>query len=344
MIDIHILTQIFLDLQHNISLLPRGKNKLLLIEKDLYMRRFVSLGIVCLLLFVVTPTIASETSNISGYKGIFIGQSEKDLPNTLKKSWISYEGVHEDDFFLVSVSRAKVDRINVIYIGETPDGTLINKSITLVQALKAHTLFNASTLSLALARDLRGSVWGLVDLSGRITFKTAQPTSPHSLVAEVSYIKEDAPVLKVNPRDILTKEQMSILSSAANSVADASPSVTVIDSAKRYTFSSREGSVRAITEQVDRVIGKGKRTLSLIKKAEIWLDVDERHPEAMETFQQLRKYHVEFIHDYAALMRMFELNQSRLLPNDLDLFSEPFSLSDDIERKMNQIRAMGFSE
>lgn len=291
----------------------------------------------------VAAGIALASSNV-GFKGIYLGQSEADLPKTLNKLFMVYEGVHEGDYFKVTVIKGVVDSFRVVYVGETLDRAAISKPIPLSQALREHSLSHSKDPKLAFARGNNGQIWGLVDLTNAISYKTANPLSPDSIVTHVGYLKSDAPVLNARSEDSLDKTASQRLLSVKNDPTTAVNEVAIISPEARFAYISRNNAVAALTEQADKVIGRGKRTIALIIDAETWLGVDDNHSKAKSTFQQLRQFYRDFKYDFDTLLRMYEANKAKLSDRDFAILTEPLEINDKIKHKMTQLKAMGFSE
>ena len=292
---------------------------------------------------LIISSSAAADEDQRGFKGIYIGQSASELPSSLKENSIFYEGVHDGDSFRLTVMKNRVDLIEVIYSGETFSRSSIRKFVTLAQALKEHSLAKSPQPMLALARGKDGNVNGLVDLTNKIRFSTASPTSPDGTCSSVIYLRDTAPVLKVSASSKLTDEQVAILTAAATSNLASPSKVMVTEFEDRYTFSSREAAIPAITNQSDIVIGKGKRVLALINSAEVWLQINEEHTEAINAFRELRKFYSAYEREFKTLIQMHSSNKAILSNNDISLFSDPMSDNEKIKRRMNQISAMGFN-
>ncbi|MEK6211930.1 MAG: hypothetical protein AABM64_16435 [Pseudomonadota bacterium] len=280
----------------------------------------------------------------SGFKGIYIGQPEATLPQGLKESFSIYEGIHDGDYFQIHVMKKEVESFTIIYLGETSDRSAISKPMTLSQALQEHSLGRPSEPKLTLARGRDGQVWGLVDLTHAISYEAADPKGPESRVAQVAYIKANAPVLNARREDILDESAVQTLVKGATEKKAEQKNVAVIPPETRFSFPSRDKALSALIEQADKVIGRGKRTLALISQAEIWLGVNEEHSEAKHTFRQLRRFYRDFQYDSDTLIKLYEANKGKFKDADLAVVSEPLDLKEQIKRKMTQLKAMGFRE
>lgn len=305
------------------------------------MRLFIAMSVLLCVSLLAHEVHGAESS---GFKGIYIGQPEANLPKSLKKSVITYEGIHDGDYFQVLVMKKEVLNFSVIYLGEAIDRSAISKQMTLSQALQNHSFSRTSEPKLALARGRDGQVWGLVDLTNAISYKTAEPTDPDSSVAEVGYLNPDAPVLNARSKDILGASVAQTLVKGATEKETESKEVAVIPPETRFSFPSREKALSALTEQADKVIGRGKRTLVLISQAEIWLGIDEKHSDAKDTFRQLRQFHMDFQYDFGTLIKLYETNKRKFKDTDLAVVAESLDLNKQIKRKMTQLKAMGFRE
>jgi hypothetical protein len=84
------------------------------------------------------------------------------------------------------------------------------------------------------------------------------------------------------------------LGSFAQSTTQAKP-----PDCKRPTYS------RSVMEdQIDTVIGKQKMMLALIDQAGTWMEVDSKHPDAVTTFQKLRRFKGEWMENSTLLLFM----------------------------------------
>ena len=304
-------------------------------------RRVLLISLFALLLAV--PASGSG-SPADGFKGIYVGQREKDLPPGLTGSFLKSSGVHQGDYFDLSVMDGVVTRFHVVYFGETFDRTQIVRQMTLCQALKAHSLSKAGDPLLGYARGRDGTRWGLADLRHKLAYETALPDDPNSFVTRVAYLADDAPVFDYGRDDLVPAATSNALLTAAAASKDTASPVTVLEPMERFGRSSREEAVRQITEQVDVAIGHGKRAVSLAARAEYWLNVDEDSQDAKDTFRQLKRFDRDLADDVDRLQWMVRANKDKLKDGDWLLLEEPMDLKKTMERKMTQLKAMGLPE
>ena len=296
-------------------------------------------------LAIATVLIVSHGSaNAKGFKGIYLGQPAAELPQTLTKSAVMHQGIHDSDFFIVTAIRGVVTHFSIIYSGESVDRSLISKSMSLAQALRAHSFAATQEPKFALARGNSREVWGLVDISNAISYQTTRPTSPDSRVMRVGYLGPNAPVLRPQAEDILGDSQTQMFRAASAASDPDQAAVVVVPATKRFSYETRESARAALTEQVDLVIGRGKRTLTLIEKTEVWLGVNENHPEAKETFRLLRQFHRDYLSESDTLLRLYQSNSDKLAEKDRVGIKGAMNLEAVIKRKMTQLRGMGFVE
>jgi hypothetical protein len=178
---------------------------------------------IALLLLITTITGCRskkdiDNANNDGYKGIYIGQKETDLPKWLRGiPSLHYDGIHEGAGFSVWILDGRVTILDIIYSGKMKDETLINKPVTLAEALKEHSLSHTGTPVLGLVKGKNDSTHTLVDLTNRITFETARSVDPASQVVRVTYVDKDAPLLSTDSTNKLSDKQTSTLIVAAQS-------------------------------------------------------------------------------------------------------------------------------
>lgn len=274
-----------------------------------------------------------------GFKGISVGMPAERLPKTLKLGLIMYEGVHEGDFFRVTVMEGKVSDFSVIYSEDNRNGRLVSKRITLARALAEHLSNRANPSELFAARGRDGTAWGVVDIRNHISFRTVGLIA-RSPVLEVSYLSASAPILTPRPSDKLPPNLVEQITQLAPDDDEPSPAI-IITPESRYTYASREAAVKALTEKADVALGTGRRVVALMDSAEIWLKVDSRHATAKQVFADLKTFHRNFTIAFDAMIAIYSLNKAKFKASDLAEFDEPLMLQKQIERRMRQLSAMG---
>lgn len=279
-----------------------------------------------------------------GFKGVYIGQLEEDIPKSLKRDYPTYTGVNQGDYFQVWLTDKKVSNFSVVYIGESFERSAVSKQIKLSQALQSHSFAQKDTPKFALARGRNGQVWGLVDFVNAITYDSSDPKNPDSLVVQVGYIPSDAPVLNVRKEDKLNATEVDAIVQKIENSSIPTEEVAVIPFEERFVFESRKETVLALVEQSDIVIGKGKKTLALMSQVEAWLEVNENHDSAREVSHRLRQFYRQFKSDYDKLKQIYNSNENKLNESDFSVMEEPIKLNENIKRKMTQLKAMGFIE
>jgi len=109
-----------------------------------------------------------------------------------------------------------------------------------------------------------------------------------------------------------------------------------------FEASTREDALRKLTEQIQVVTGKGRRTLALIADVSSLCEIDPKQPDAVAKSQELRTFFTAFKEEYDKLLKIYVINQSLYQKEDSKLLNEPSALSEQIESKMSQLKAMGF--
>jgi hypothetical protein len=120
-------------------------------------------------------------------------------------------------------------------------------------------------------------------------------------------------------RQLPDEDSKELLANARNAVGKKSPAVSIAvkDEAGSKLYPSRDAAIRALTEQSDQVIGRGKRTLALLQHAESWLTINEEHPEAKKVFDQLRSFSRNFNLEFLTLRNTYRLNENKLHKDDI---------------------------
>jgi hypothetical protein len=122
---------------------------------------------------------------------------------------------------------------------------------------------------------------------------------------------------------------------------DQSGNFQIDDSYKRKA-ADRAQAVQWIEEQNDTVMGKGQRTLALIRDVTTWYEVDSTNPKATTAAEQLRDFYASFGEEYHKLQLIHEANEKILTSEDILLLQEATKASQEITSKMRRLTAMGF--
>jgi len=115
-----------------------------------------------------------------------------------------------------------------------------------------------------------------------------------------------------------------------------------VDDTYKRKAANRDLAARWLQEQNDIVMGKGERTLALIRDVTSWYRVDSTDREAVAKSRQLRDFYASFREEHGALLLMYEANQDVLKPEDTALLQEAAKESDEVESKLRRLKAMGF--
>lgn len=100
----------------------------------------------------------------------------------------------------------------------------------------------------------------------------------------------------------------------------------------------------ALDVQADVVIGKGRKTLALIRSVSYFYEVDEHHPQAITDSEQMRKFLRQFQDEWDGLVRLRSDNPESLGNEDVQKLGEAADLKKQIDSKLKQLQAMGFSD
>lgn len=298
-------------------------------------------------LFVALPVCA--WSQGGRFKGIFFGEDASALPFTCKPFGLACESVYQSTWVLVWVSKDKVDYFDIIYSGESFHKKIAAHPLpTLGQAVKIHSSQPGfAKPRFGYARDRDGKVYGVVDLANRISYWVVDPASmgPESLVTRASYLQATAPVLTHSTP--LADQDNAELIEAAQKMKPYTVSVTVLDEQAELKALTHDEALDKLKAQVDVVIGRGKRTLALIKSLQRWYEVDKYHPDAVAESKELRQFYPAFQEEYNKLLDIINLNdhlwRNESEPIDLLAKDPDFTdLKDEIESQMRRLKAMGF--
>jgi hypothetical protein len=251
-------------------------------------RIFQLLSIISALLIVVS------TCSAVGYKGIYIGEDIADLPKELHCSVVFCEGPYKGDWIRVGETQNKVTNFDVIYSGKSlGHDTVISRSVTLATALRTHSLqpgFAAPVLGLA--KGLDHQPYGLIDIANAIVYHVnGTPIDPAGSVVSVGYVGPTAPVLKTSA--LPESQSLTLLTAARQAKTDSAESL-IASADDLVKFASADEAREELDKQADVVIGKGRKTLALVKDVTTWYEVDEKHPEALEKGEQLKHFMRQF--------------------------------------------------
>ncbi len=292
--------------------------------------------LVVFLVFLVNAFAAS-------YKGIRVGQNIADLPEQIRCEAVYCEGKYKGDWIRVSELGGKVLMFDVVYVGTSLDKEItISRALPLAKAIRLHSLqpgLSPPVMGLA-ARVDDHRIYGIVDTANAISYNvTGPPTNADSMVSEVSYLSPDAPLLRA---DLLPASQSSKLIATAQRASPDDTETAMSSTNDLLTFSSAREAREKLEEQSDVVIGKGRKTLALIREVSTWYEVDENHPEAKEKGEQLRQFLSQFKSEWGTLLRIYDNNKQRWRNSDLEKMDEPLALNKEIDSKKRQLEAMGF--
>lgn len=280
----------------------------------------------------------------ASYKGIRVGQNISDLPEQIPCKYTFCKGKYKGDWIRVSELDRKVLMFDVIYIGTSLDkDTTISQVLPLAKAIRLHSLqrgFSPPVMGLAATRDDH-RIYGIVDTANAIVYHvTGPPTNSDSMVSQFTYLNRDAPVLRA---ELLSASQSSKLIATAQRASPDDTDTAISSTVDLLTFSSAREAREKLEEQNDIVIGKGKKTLALIREVSIWYEVDENHPDAKEKGEQLRQFFSQFEREWDTMLRIYNNNKQHWRNADLEKLDEPLALKKEIESKKRQLQAMGFS-
>jgi hypothetical protein len=279
----------------------------------------------------------------SGYKSIRIGENIRDLPSQIHCESVFCEGKVDGAWIRVSELEGKVLNFEVIYVGTSLDrATTISQTLSLGKAVRLHSLREGLLPPVfGLATGAHDHVYGVVDTANAILYHVSgQPTNPDSMVSKVIYLSPDAPVLQTGT---LPKSEASKLIEAAQRVSAEEIETPVSSTNNDLTFSSGREARQKFEGQSDVVIGKGKKTLALIRQVSNWYEVDEDHPEAKEKGEQLRQFLPQFRSEWDTLLRIYQNNKRHWEKSDVEGMEKLLALKKEIDSRIRQLEAMGFA-
>lgn len=299
---------------------------------------FVLLTATCL----SAMTVNAEGS--ASFAGIQIGMDQTSLPSALRPdAGMTYKGVLGGDYIEVSVSEGKVDMFQVRYFGKNSNLDLISKPITLRQAVARHSVNVPNMPVFAKSISPSGMPTGLADTANFIMYYTGGSVSPETQVQNVYYANPGAPFANVKKSQLLSEKEVAELQRPLTDTQSKSSGAVSVTSAKEYLkANTREAALDTIQRLVDETLGTGRRLDALIGHAEIWLGVDQRHPEAKQTFCDLSSYNVKFNNSYKSLFTAYAANRFLLSATDIEIIVEPAEMRKLIDRRMRQVSAMGY--
>lgn len=291
----------------------------------------------------IAPLLFASSLLAAGYKGIYVGQAVADLPKSLHVFVLDLEGDYQGSWFRINVLNERVLGFDVIYSGKSLDRkTIIAQEMSLARAIKLHSLragMAVPQFGYAVNRD--GQTYGLADVQNRIVY-TVTPVATESMVEQVAYLSDDAPVFEWAKQHALNALNAAEFLGASRAASAVEPQRSLVDIEQSYKAASREGAVRKLQEQNDVVMGKEQRTLALIRDVTIWYEVDSNHQEALAKSKQLREFYASFHDEYRSLLRMYRANEGILRHGDVLFLEEAMKGSEEIESKMRRLKAMGF--
>lgn len=281
----------------------------------------------------------------ASFAGIHNGMAEASLPSTLQPdAWKStYRGIIDGDYLEVDVSQGKVSGFRVTYLGKNQNLDLITKPMKLREAVARHSAAVPRKPEFAKAVSRSGMPTELADTANIILYYTGGSTSPEAQVQYVGYANRGAPFANVRKSQRLSNlEAAELLSLEPVTPANVPASVSVAPAVEYLKASTREAAIKTHQRLIDETLGTGRRVDALIDQAEIWLSVDQRHPEAKQTFCDLLSYSVKFDKAFKSLATAYAANKSLLSTTDIEALIEPTEMRKAIDRRMWQVRAMGY--
>ena len=317
-----------------------------------------------------TPPTAGKSQG-GRFKGIHIGEAVSALPFPCTPSKTQRcQGPYESARVDVLIMRGKVGPFEVIYFA---DGKLVSDPApSLGQAVKIHSLQPGFPQpKFTYARDAEGKTIGVLDVTNRITYEVWNPDSlgPESFVVKASYGDNVASSATAAADAWLSDEDTAELLEAAEkmppyapapvkSSAEVESSAQVessalaksVDENEEYKATNREDALDRLKRQHDVVIGKGRRTLSLITQLQIWYELDKDHPDAVAKSEELGRFFPEYAEEYRKEGKVFDVNK-RFLWKTTDptvqkevllILRESTEIGGKIASQMRQLKAMGF--
>src|SRR5438045_4158989 len=158
--------------------------------------------------------------------------------------------------------------------------------------------------------------------------------------ASLSLFAQKQPLSKTSTAKPTAKPEQRLLAPKTGS----SMSEQYLHPNARPSEADREHYLEVLQNQADVVLGKEKRTLSLIRDVMIWYDVDPSHSEAQEKQRQLRQFLGEFRDEIDKLADITEANKRWAKVEDNDIYVDAVDNAETIRRKLTQLKAMGFKE
>jgi hypothetical protein len=322
---------------------------------------------VVLVVFLLLAIPACGWTEGGRFKDIYIGEPLSALPFKCDK--FSCRGRYQSLYARVYADNGNnnVAWFSIIYSEDQKwEGWEIKVTASpiplLSQAVKVHSLQPGfSKPEFGYARDVNGHVYGVVDMANRISYNVLSPLNmgPDSSVSEVSYLENEAPVLQHAKESPLSERDSEELLEAAENSPPYTGSVEVYDSIEEKASAlakdhedlraaTRSEAIDKLNAQVDVAIGKGRRTLALIKSLERWYEIDKDNPDARTEAAELREFYPAFQKEYDKLYTIINLNEDlwkggHSLQNEAyPLILEPFNLQKEVESQMRRLKAMGF--
>jgi len=224
------------------------------------MRRAIALDV---FLFLAIPVCV--WSQGGRFKEIYIGEPRSTLPFKCDPDG-PCRGRYQSVYVEANLGGDEVSYFNVVYSlerkGEGWEIKVTASSLpTLGQAVRIHSLQPGfGKPRFGYAKKVSGEVYGVVDLTNRITYAVQSPTAigPHSLVTVVGYISQTAPVLHGGEKSPLREEDSVELLEVAETSPPYTGTVEVYDSIeeKRAALVKHEAELNVVTSSV-RVESRG---------------------------------------------------------------------------------------
>ena len=283
----------------------------------------------------------------SGYKQIRIGSSISAIPFPCTKADVICEGSYDSQWLRIYSTGDVIQGIDIIFTGKSlNDSRLEVPSITLAQAVQLHSMqkgFKSPTF--ITATNVDGIAYGLVDISNDIVYATVG-TDPSSRVSEVSYVENDAPILQGDAFSPSAGATLTQAAKTSNPYISASSKIIVpIPSSpppQNSLASTRHEAIDGVIERSDKAIGSGNMALALIEQVSTWYEVDKENSVAISKSDQLKLMYPDFQLAWNSLILYADTNKTLLQKGDLGQI--PYDLKTEIDRKMRQLEAMGFSQ
>lgn len=318
------------------------RHRLFILPKPAF--RVIAL-VASLLVFSGAVSMPATAQNTATFAGLYIGMDAEHLPPNFQpdRFAMNYSGILDGDYIEVTVLDGKIQGIEVTYLGKNSNLDQIYKPMTLGQAISRHSHGLPKEPVLARTVSRKDAPTGLGDIANSIMYYTGGSTSPGTQVQYVYYATPGAPFTRVNKSQLLSKLELSELRKEAPEADTKRRESVAVSSAQQYLkTNTRERALKIIESLADETLGSGRRVDSLIDNAQIWLEVDPSHPDAKQTFCDLRSFKVKFDNNFKSFWIAYTENRSLLNQNDREITVEPVEMRKSLDRRMRQVTAMGY--